>query len=80
MSQFNFSNQFIALLREMLKIDRNQRIKISEILEAFDLIVANEESFVKVNQEKTVQANLSIKPNATQAPINKEILEVEIDF
>lgn len=28
MSQFNFSNEFIALLREMLKIDRNERIKL----------------------------------------------------
>jgi len=27
--QYNFSNEFIALLREMLKIDRNERIQIS---------------------------------------------------
>ncbi len=41
MSQYNFSNQFIALLREMLKIDKNERIKTEELLQAFDLIVAN---------------------------------------
>lgn len=42
MGVYNFSNEFIALLREMLKIDRNERILIGELLEAFDLIVANE--------------------------------------
>lgn len=28
-SQYNFSNEFIALLREMLKIDRNERIAVT---------------------------------------------------
>jgi hypothetical protein len=43
-------------------------------LEAYDLIVSNEENFIKENQAKTLDANLSIKPNITQAPINKEII------
>jgi hypothetical protein len=38
----------------MLKIDRNERIEIGELLEAFDLIVANEENFIKENQRKNV--------------------------
>ena len=31
----------------MLKIDKNERILMGEVLEAFDLIVANEENFIK---------------------------------
>lgn len=73
-SQYNFSNEFIALLREMMKIDRNERIKIEDLLEAYDLIVANEESFIKENGAKNVVAEIVNKPNQTQAPINKEIL------
>lgn len=58
----------------MLKIDRSDRIKLEELLEAFDLIVANEENFIKENQLNNVEANLSIKPNTSQAPINNEII------
>jgi hypothetical protein len=32
MGIYNFSNEFIALLREMLKIDRNERIAIGELI------------------------------------------------
>jgi hypothetical protein len=32
MGVYNFSNEFIALLREMLKIDRNERIAIGELI------------------------------------------------
>ena len=55
LGQYNFSNEFIALLREMLKIDKNERILMGELLEAFDLIVANEENFIKEQESKNVQ-------------------------
>jgi hypothetical protein len=45
MSEFDISNEFIALLKEMLKVDRNERINIADLHEAYDLIVANEENF-----------------------------------
>ncbi len=32
MGQYDFSNEFIALLREMLRIDNTERIKIGELL------------------------------------------------
>lgn len=39
-------------------------------MEAFDLITANEETFIHQNQIKNVEASQTIKPNINQAPIN----------
>lgn len=45
--KYNFSHEFVAFLRQMLKVDRNDRIPIADLLDAFDVIVENEHNYLK---------------------------------
>lgn len=79
--KYNFSNEFIALLKQMLKIDRSERLDVVQLLDAWDVVVENEKNYEKnqaiVNQETEIEN----KPNAVQYPINDEIdLELQFDF
>ena len=39
--KYNFSHEFVALLRQMLKLDRSERLTAGELLDAWDVVIEN---------------------------------------
>lgn len=68
--KFNFSNEFIALLKQMLKIDRTERLNVIQLLDAWDVVVENEKNYEKNLLITNHEAEIENKPNAVQYPIN----------
>ncbi len=57
----------------MLKIDRTERLKILELLDAWDIVIENEKNYEKNQAIVNHEAELENKPHAVQYPINDQI-------
>lgn len=63
----------MALLRQMLKIDRSERLEISELLDAWDVVVENERNHTSKENKLNEETDIQIKPNPEQFPIHDQI-------
>lgn len=63
----------------MLKLDRNERLSVRDLLDAYDVVVENEKNYEIEAEKQEEEVVLETKPNVKQFPINDQI-DFELDF